>query len=407
MVFSKRKKRRGDKEAVVLKEIYKEKVPQLSPPHSFSFLKIFFLSLLFGFLGGGFIFFLGKTYFSSLSIFKELEINRFPGQEIVIEKPQKVIVEENLHFNDLISHTANSVLAIFELRDENLGVLEKTYLPQNSLGLGVILTSDGWGVTTSEVIKNLEKTYLFIDQNNQHYFSQDFFLDKATGIVFFKIKAEGLPVLKFSSKEKVTPGEKVFLVSPFKENFISTLASLKFPLISKTLDLIFSSEKFPYFYKLNETPPRIFQGGGVINLSEELVGILKGNEENLFVIPIDYLIPAFNSLLKEGKIIRPYLGLHYLDLSLSFGLDPSLTKNQKNGALIWGNNQFLPILKNSPAQKAGLEKGDIILKIEGETINSKSLSEIIQEFLPGKKIILTILRDKERKEVEVELGSQP
>ena len=96
--------------------------------------------------------------------------------------------------------------------------------------------------------------------------------------------------------------------------------------------------------------------------------------------------------------------MNYLDLTESLGLSNDVTENRLKGAVLIGDakRNIMAVAENSPAAKAGLKAGDIILKINNEEINERnSLTKLIQDYTPGKEIILTISREGKEQEVKV------
>ena len=156
---------------------------------------------------------------------------------------------------------------------------------------------------------------------------------------------------------------------------------------------------FLYFHLSDE-----FKGSFLFNLSGDVLGLL---DKNGAVEQISHFAGAIKSLLKNKVVVRPSLGVNYIDLSRVVSAIPTSSGQgeYKKGALIYKSIKGISVIKGGVAEKAGLKEGDIIISVEGMEINEKNnLTDIIQQFIAGDKISITYLRNDKESEVEVELG---
>ena len=119
------------------------------------------------------------------------------------------------------------------------------------------------------------------------------------------------------------------------------------------------------------------------------------------VLPVYPLSARLNSLFKLKKISEPYFGVHYYNLA-----DIRIPGfNQDKGALIYSAGKNEAVISGSPAQTAGLKKGDLILEVNGETItNTNDLSSVIQSYLPGQELLISYSRSGVNAETSLKLG---
>ena len=151
-------------------------------------------------------------------------------------------------------------------------------------------------------------------------------------------------------------------------------------------------------------------GGALIDLHGDLVGINTailaggggegGNQGVGFAIPINMARNVMDQIVEHGKVIRGFLGVSIQ------GVDPDMAKAfglpHGGGALIGD------VTPNSPAAKAGLQRGDVVLELNGKTVNGPDdLSVTISEMAPGSVAHLTIFRDGQKKQVDATLGEYP
>ncbi len=153
-------------------------------------------------------------------------------------------------------------------------------------------------------------------------------------------------------------------------------------------------------------------GGPLVNLNGQVIGIntaIAGNAQNVgFSIPINDVKGLISSVLKTGKVVRPYLGVHYVavtaDVAKQFDLRVS------NGAFIAPAlaASDSSVVLDSPADKAGLKERDVITKVAGQNIDqTHSLTSLLGQHQPGDKIALTIVRDGKTRTVDATLGATP
>ncbi|MCA9324619.1 trypsin-like peptidase domain-containing protein [Candidatus Saccharibacteria bacterium] len=152
-------------------------------------------------------------------------------------------------------------------------------------------------------------------------------------------------------------------------------------------------------------------GGPLVNLNGQVIGIntaIASNAENIgFSIPINDLKGLIKQVLQTGKLERPYLGIRYVPLTKSIAKQYGLDQTQ--GAYIVPQSQSYtgqdPILSGSPADKAGLIGGDVITKIDGKTIDtSHSLTSLLNNYLPGDEVHLTVVRNGKTMDITATLG---
>jgi serine protease Do len=134
---------------------------------------------------------------------------------------------------------------------------------------------------------------------------------------------------------------------------------------------------------------------------------VAGNAQNIgFAIPIDEIKAAISSVMKQGKIERPYLGVRYIVISPAFAKANNISVDK--GAYIVGDGTNLAVVPNSPAAKAGIKEGDIVTKIGGQEIDQDhTLTSLLSKKKVGEKVTLTLLRDGKSQSIDVTLELAP
>lgn len=378
-----------------LVEQIKSKVMELKPPQKFLDIvrdlrpgknfeqhagarpKLYWLlPLVFGFAGGllGFLtlFILGINFFMPAGTTQSTV-------PVLEQKTPQAVTTPKVISQSLTERISAAALAIYKAGAQGSEILSE----DNFLQSGVPLTSDGWVVTIK--LNNLSAKELGVVWNRKFYAPEKVVNDDFAGLTFLKIKATGLPVLPFGVMGNARQGDDLLALDGKGDLLSRHLVNARVYLPQAVVS---SSEKLDVLAAIDGTP----LGAPVIALSGELLGLAAPDGK---MIPADFVESGLKSILKDGRVSRPVLGVHYLDLSLSvFNGEPKL------GALLKTNKDSKAVVKGSPAEGVGLKEGDIVLAVDNFDLNqNQSLAEALSGFTPGTKVILTILR--EGKEVKV------
>jgi len=270
-----------------------------------------------------------------------------------------------------------------------------------SLGSGFIISADGYILTNAHVVEAAED--ITVKLNDKREFKAKVIgSDRRTDVAVIKIEASGLPAVKIGDPERLKVGEWVLAIgSPF--GFESTVTAGIVSAKGRSLP----QENYVPFIQTDVAINPGNSGGPLFNLKGEVVGMNSqiysrtGGFMGLsFAIPIDVAMDITNQLRTVGRISRGRIGVVIQEvtkeLAESFGLPKAA------GALV--NS----VEKGGPADKAGLEPSDVILKFEGKTVNSSSdLPRIVAQTRPGAKATMQIWRKGAAKDVIVTVGEMP
>lgn len=352
---------------------------------------------------------LTSGFLNNWSFFKDLKITN-SGDTQIYRTVEQYYIRENEYLATLNERLSPLVVNIFAEAEKKLeDVKEQLYLPAKRRAVATILTADGWLVSAGNFDSEKEK-YLAITASGEILKVSKVVKDGGSGVVFLKLEADNLPAVALSDAYLLNEGEKLLSFSQAKSLEPLILIAKHSALVETSPVLYSTSEQYNKYLVLNKVSVLTNNGAPVFNTNGEMVGIIKGSDSASYnlVIPSEHFKKVISQVLTSEPLKRSYLGLIYLDLHYySAGLDISLSKGRKDGALIINKKGASAVETGSPAAKADLQSHDIITKIEDEAVNGRhNLTELIQEYKPGQKIKLTILRDTEEKVVEVELGSK-
>ncbi len=270
-------------------------------------------------------------------------------------------------------------------------------LVQNSLGSGVIVTNEGHIITNNHVVDQVDEIEVQLSDGRTKK-ARLVGADSQVDLAVLKIDDPGVKPIKLADSDTVQAGDFVLAIgNPF--GFDETVT-----------DGIISSKGRPNrtdaFGDLLQTNAAINpgnSGGPLVNLRGEVIGInvaiisRSGGSQGIgFAIPSNTVRTALESLLKQGRIIRGYLGIRTLPLQ------PGQNGAESEGVLIDG------VISGSPAAGAQLQKGDIIRKFNGHEVkNLPALRSLVAQAGLNKKVELEIVRDDKPMTVTTEIKEEP
>lgn len=268
-----------------------------------------------------------------------------------------------------------------------------------SLGSGFIISTDGYILTNHHVIKGADQVLVRLNDRRE-LDAEVIGSDERSDVALLKIDAKDLPVVKFGDSSTLEAGEWVLAIgSPF--GFDHTVTAGIVSATGRALE----NETYVPFIQTDVAINPGNSGGPLFNLEGEVIGInsqiytRSGGFMGLsFAIPIDVAMNVSRQLKSDGFVTRGWLGVVIQevnkDLAESFGLD------KPAGALV------AKVLPDSPAEEAGLQDGDIILKFDSRVINlSSDLPHQVGRIVPGSTVKLDIVRDGSNKRIAVKIGT--
>jgi hypothetical protein len=355
-------------------------------------------------------------YFINPQTGSEVQVSDYNwgGAGLVIRDPKKVVVNQDLKIEESLSSISSSMIKFYPrlINSSSEPFAKKIdnnnyYLLKNPFATGLTMSVDGWVLALwpesgkdldLKKVKNNFEALTF--EGKVYQIDQVLLVEKntdtknieATPILIHLGSANNLAVRNLVRSADLKIGQSVFSYDGGRG------VDFGFLIDRKKIDLIRSSEdfseelSFSFNLEPSKKPSFIFNFAGDLLAWRDISGK---------VFPIYSFNAKLSSLFETGRFSEPLFGVNYYNLA-----DLKISGfNQDKGALLYSFEKKEAVASGSPAEKAGLKKGDLILEINGEAINENNdLSSIIQNYLPGQQLLVSYSRSGVNLETSLRLG---
>jgi len=391
----------------------------------FILLTIIIISSLFGFLAG--VLSIDVFYSNLKGDLKKLNANSLgttggsSAYTSQTSQEEAVINAVNQTSPAVVSVIISKNLPVLEQYWQEIGPFQIPSYRQNGTklqevggGSGFIISSDGMILTNKHVAADDTAEYTVLTNDGKRYPATVLARDPVQDLAILKIQGSNFPVVKLGDSTNLQIGQTVITIGNALGEFRNTVSEGVISGLGRQITAgTGSGTSVENLYDVIQTDAAINpgnSGGPLLNLKGEVIGIntamASGAENISFAIPINQAKKDIDQIKSSGKIVYPFLGV--CSTSINQQVQQDLNLPVSDGALIKsGTGCSAAISPGSPAEKAGLKEGDIILEINGEKITaSNPLGNIVQKYNPGDKITLKILREGKEQTIEVILGQR-
>ena len=289
--------------------------------------------------------------------------------------------DDIVSFKNAVRIASPAVVNVYNRSFSSASINDNDQLQVNNLGSGVIMSKDGYILTNKHVIQNADQIVVAL-QNGNIFEASLVGSDNLTDLAVLKIRANNLSTIPQNLDRQAHVGDVVLAIgNPYNlgqsvsQGIISALGR----------NAVGDSVGRQNFIQTDASINRGNSGGALINSAGELVGISTlsigktANEiaEGLnFAIPMDIANDVLQKIIRDGRVIRGY-----------FGVQSDISSSSEEGIVITG------VSPNSPAAKAGIQLGDVILKLNNqEGISAREMMQIIANTKPNVTVPVTVLR---------------
>jgi serine protease Do len=273
---------------------------------------------------------------------------------------------------------------------------------EKSLGSGVIVSPEGYILTNNHVVDGATDVKVTLSDKRE-FEAKIIGTDPKTDVAVLKIDASNLKPVTIGDSSKVEVGDAALAIGdPFGVGQTVTRG-----IISATGRGNLGIEDYEDFIQTDAPINPGNSGGALINDRGELVGINtailthgEGSEGIGFAVPVNLARQVMNQILKGGKVVRAYMGI--LPQDMTTDMAKAFGQKEARGVVVGD------VTPNSPAQEAGVHRGDILLEVDGKPVaNSNQLRNNISMMQPGTEIKLKLLRDGSEHDLTVKLKEMP
>lgn len=286
-------------------------------------------------------------------------------------------------------------------------LLERRQAPRDrgSLGSGFIISADGYVLTNDHVVDKMDSITVILNDQRE-YAATLVGSDERSDLALLKIDAKNLPTLTLASAETLKVGQWVVAIgSPFGLDYSASAGIVS--AIGRSIPSAHSESNYVPFIQTDVAINPGNSGGPLFNMDGEVVGINSqiyspsgGSVGLSFAIPASLAVDVVAQLKDKGRVDRGWLGVMIQDVDKN--LASSLGMDKPMGALI---SEVDP---DGPAAKSNLEAGDLIIKFNGQTVNTSSdLPYLVGRTAPKSKVPVVIMRKGKQQSLNVTVGILP
>jgi serine protease Do len=270
------------------------------------------------------------------------------------------------------------------------------------LGSGMIMDPEGYILTNNHVVAGSNEIRVVL-ANGDHYSAKVVGADPKTDLAVIKIEAKGpLPHVTFGDSDKLKVGQWVVAIGQPQGLSNSVTQGI---ISAEHRTGITSPSNYEDFLQTDAAINPGNSGGPLLTLEGKVIGVnaaimsKSGGFEGIgFAIPINMAKYIAKELIAHGKITRGWLGVSIMDMTPE--------QAQSLGLSSPGGVKVMDVVKGSPAEAAGIKKGDVILDYRGKSVPDVStLRNSVAETPPGEKVQITVWRDKKKEELSVVIGN--
>jgi len=286
-------------------------------------------------------------------------------------------------------------------------------------GTGFIVSADGYIITNRHVVLDQAAEYTVLMNDEAKYPAKVLARDALNDLAVLKIEKDNLPTVELGDSANLKVGQSVIAIGNALGEFRNTVSTGVISGLARSVTAGGADIGSEQLINVIQTDASINpgnSGGPLLNIAGQVIGIntamAQGAQNIGFAIPINEVKSTIESVQKNGRIVRPWLGVRYVIINKAIA-DANKLSVDYGAIIVRGQNRTdLAVIPGSPADKAGLVENDIILEINpsggsgqaGQKITEENLlANLVVKFKPGDEITLRVMHQGKEKVVKVKL----
>lgn len=282
-------------------------------------------------------------------------------------------------------------------------------------GTGFFVTEDGLIVTNRHVVEDEKAEYTVLLSDGKKYDAKVLARDEVLDIAIIKVAGSNFEYLDLGDSETISVGQSVIAIGNALAEFQNSVSVGVISGLSRSLvagDSMGNSELLEHVIQTDAAINPGNSGGPLLDLRGNVIGVnvavVKGSENIGFALPINSVKSIINSVKETGKIVRPYVGVRYVQIDEQMKKENDLSVDY--GILVIrgeGKNE-IAVIPGSPADKAGILENDIVLELDGKKLDKdQSFSLLIRDKKVGDSVNLKVLSKGLEKNIKLKLENMP
>ncbi|MBP6924781.1 trypsin-like peptidase domain-containing protein [Candidatus Saccharibacteria bacterium] len=354
-----------------------------------------------------------------LSVVAIVIVQNYTTQSNVVQTPtvqndgnSSSFSEESASIEDVANKLSPSVVSIVTKSQSSYGRYSISRETQGA-GTGIIVSSNGYILTNKHVVDGASTVSVVLYDGTSYDSAEVIATDPLNDIAFLKIDgADNLTAAELGDSKTLNIGQQVIAIGNALGQYQNSVTSGIISGTNRTItasssDSSTDTETLTDMIQTDASINSGNSGGPLVNAKGQVIGINTAVDSSAqgigFAIPIGAAKGMLSEILETGSAKRAYIGVSYVQVTPEVAKEYNLSVNK--GAYVYSESGSA-VVSGSPAAKAGIKDKDIITKINGVEVGIKgSVASLTAEYRAGDTIKITILRDGEEKELQVQLGS--
>jgi serine protease Do len=329
---------------------------------------------------------------------------------------QNLVLQEESAITNVVDEATPAVVSIVISKDVNtlfpfLNGQSGTNVQEIGAGSGFFVSADGLVMTNKHVVSDSRAQYTVVTNDGRRLDAKVVAQDPSNDVAIVKVDISNAPHLSFADSSQLELGQHVIAIGNSLGEFQNTVTTGVVSGLSRNIvagDRT-GQEQLEGVIQTDAAINPGNSGGPLLNLLGQVVGIntaVSGEGQSIgFALPANDVKAALESYERGGKIVRPFLGVRYVQITKALKEEMNLARDYGVLLIRGASTADFAVIPGSPADRAGLKEGDIILEVDGKRVDEDhSLTQILKSYKPNDRISIKVYSGDSEKTIPITLG---